>query len=68
MNLLVHVEESVLFIFICQIIVCANFAMRKPAMMLGMAAVGGVALYGLYSYLQRRKQKHTSDIIDDIVC
>lgn len=41
--------------------------MRKTASMLGMAAIGGVALYGLYSYLQRKKQKQTNDIISDIV-
>ena len=42
--------------------------MRKTANMLAMAAVGGVALYGLYSYMHGRKQKQKNDIIDDIVC
>jgi cell division protein FtsW (lipid II flippase) len=42
--------------------------MRKTASMLGMAAAGAVVLYGAYSYLQRRKEKQTNEIINDIVC
>ncbi|XP_028402847.1 cytosolic 5'-nucleotidase 3-like [Dendronephthya gigantea] len=41
--------------------------MRKPATMLGVAAAGTLVAYGVYSYLKRRKQKQTDEIINDIM-